>query len=225
MLQTETEPSSGVSPGWIFTGLFGLGLSLVLLLCVLPRPLALKLLDERGPMEMVSLVVYLLAILGLVSMLLHNAALASWGIAALLFLSVSEYNPGNLMTKWNDRQPGNPGDPVGLNVPGLMAISLVVVTIAAGLLFSSRGRFFSGLRHRGPEAWLVFVGWFFLMLSFIIDRIQGYFFNWHAGYRLEKGIFYASDVVEETLEFLMPFFFFFAILLWSRRRKHSEIGS
>ena len=217
MLQTETERSERTR--WIFAGLFGLGFALVALLYVLPRPLALKLLDERGPMEMVSLFVYLLAILWLVSMLRHQAGLAGWGIAALLFLSVSEYNPSDIMTKAIDRQLGNPGDPVGLNVPGAAAVSVIVLAIAAGLLVSSRGHFFSGLRHRVPQAWLVFLGWLFLVLSFLIDRIQGYVFNWHAGYRLEKGIFYASDVVEETLEFLMPFFFFFAILIWVRLRK------
>ncbi len=198
---------------------------MVALLYLLPRPVALKLLGERGPMEMVSLGVYLLGLLWLVYMSRQEPALAGWGIAALLFLSISEYNPADVMTKWIDKQPANPGDPVGVNVPGVAAIALITLWILAGLMVSSRGRFFTGFRYRAPETWLIFLGGLFLGLSFIIDRIQGYFFNWHRGYRLEKGIFYASDVIEETLEFLMPFFFFFAILLWSRRRKRGEIAS
>ncbi|HET9233898.1 MAG TPA: hypothetical protein VFP10_07145, partial [Candidatus Eisenbacteria bacterium] len=55
-----------------------------------------------------------------------------------------------------------------------------------------------------------------LPIAFLIDRIQLSRFNWHSGHRMEKGIFYGSDVIEETLEFLMPFFFLCAILLWSR---------
>ena len=190
MLQTETERSAGTSrrSGWIFAGLFTLGLGLVALLYLLPRPTALHLLDERGPMELVSLVAYALCVASLAFMLRTRPALAGWAIAALLFLSVSEYNPANLMTKWIDKQQSDPGDPTGVNALGVAAVSLVVLGIIAGLHGSSRGRFLAGLRDGAPENWLVLLGGFFLPISVVIDRIQGYFFNWYRGYRLEKGI-------------------------------------
>jgi len=227
MLQTETERSARTSPrsGWIFAGLFTLGLGMVILLYLLPRPTALHLLDERGPMELVSLAGYALGVVCLIPMVRHRPALAGWSIATLLFLSLSEYNPANVMTKWIDKVPSDPGDPIGVNVLGVALVSLVVLGLLTGLLWSSRGLFLTGLRESVPENWLILVGGLFLSLSFLIDRIQGYYFNWHRGYRMNKGIFYASDVVEETLEFLMPFFFLFAILLWSRRRERREIAS
>jgi hypothetical protein len=223
MVQTETERSSG--PRWIVPGLLGFGLAVVALLYALPRPAALHLLSERGPMEMVSLSVYALGVLSLAFMLRTRPALAGWAMAALLFLAVSEYNPGDVLTKWIDAQPANPGDPVGVNLPGAIALFLVVLGILAGLFFSSGRGFLNRLAKGAPENRLVLIGGLFLPISFLIDRVQGYYFNWHRGYRMEKGIFYASDVIEETLEFLMPFFFFFAILLWSRRRKRREIAS
>ena len=225
MLQTETELRPNSQYGqttrttWILAGLFGLGVAMVVLLYALPRPVALHLLDERGPMEMISLAVYVLGVLWLVFMLRHRPALAAWAIAALVFLAVSEYNPGDVLTKWLDVQPANPGDPVGVNLPGAIGLSLVVLGILAGLLVSSGGRFLNGVQKGAPENRLVLIGGLFLPISFLIDRVQGYYFNWHRGFRMNKGIFYASDVIEETLEFLMPFFFFFAILLWSRRAK------
>ena len=228
MLQTETErPTAAAARSrWIFAGLFGLGLALIALLYALPRPLAMKLLDERGPMEIVSLCVYGLGVVSLIPMLRSRPALAAWAIAALLFLSVSEYNPANLMTKWIDRPPPpDTGGPIGVNVLGVAAISLIVLVILAGLLVVSGRRFPTGLRDGATENWLALVGGCLLPVCFVIDKIQGYVFNWDRGYRMNKGIFYASDVIEEVLEFLMPFFFFFAILLWSRRGKRREITS
>jgi hypothetical protein len=227
MLQTETERSTSPPSGarWIIVGLLGFGLAMVALLYVLPRPAALRLLDERGPMEMVSLSIYALAVVSLAFMLRTRPSLTGWAMAALLFLAVSEYNPGNVMTNWIEVEPPIPGDPVGVNRIGVAAISLIVLGILAGLLASARSRFLAGLRHGELENWLALMGGLLLPIAFFIDRIQASRFNWHRGYRLEKGIFYASDVVEETLEFLMPFFFFFAILLWSRRRKRREITS
>jgi hypothetical protein len=222
MLQTEARRSlRATSPSrWIFAGLFGFGLAVAALLYVLPRPVALKLLDERGPMEIVSLCAYGLGVVWLIPMLGRRPALAAWAMAALLFLSVSEYNPADLMTKWLDKPPPpDTGGPTGVNVWGVAAISSIVAGILAGLLVSSRGSLARGFRDATPESRLALVGGCLLPVCFVIDRIQGYFFNWDRGYRMNKGIFYASDVVEETLEFLMPFFFFFAILLWSRRRK------
>ena len=227
MLQTETERSTSSPSGgrWIIAVLLGFGLAMMALLYALPRPAALHLLDERGPMEMVSLSIYALGVVSLALMLRTRPAPAGWAMAALLFLAVSEYNPGSVMTKWIEVDPPIPGDPVGVNLIGVAVISLIVLGILAGLLTSARSRFLTGLRRGDPENWLAFLGGLLLPISFLIDRIQARQFNWHRGYRLEKGIFYASDVVEETLEFLMPFFFFFAILLWSRRRKPQEIAS
>jgi hypothetical protein len=221
MIQTEAEPATGApsQSRWIFAGLFGLGLALVGLLYVLPRPTALHLLDERGPMEMVSLSVYALDVVLLLWMFPRRSAVAGWAVVGLLLLAVAEYNPRNVLTNLIEARPSNPGDPVGVQPLGVLAVSLIVLGILAGLVYSGRHRFWFGLRQGAPEIWLAVVGTAFLPVSFFIDRIQGSRFNWFSGHRMNTGIFYASDVIEETLEFLMPFFFFFAILLWSRRRK------
>jgi hypothetical protein len=131
-----------------------------------------------------------------------------------------------VLTKWVDvPPPPDTGKPTGVNVKGVIALSLIVLGIVGGLYLSSGRAFLRGVQNKRAENWLVLIGAVFLPISFLIDRVQGYYFNWDRGYRMNKGLPYASDVVEETLEFLMPFFFFFAILLWSRRRKPPETTS
>jgi hypothetical protein len=204
---------------WAIAGVVGLGFALGLLFYILPRPVALHLLDELGPMERVQLGVYTLDILFLLYLFPRRPALMSWSLAGVALLAVFEINPGNLFSKLVEAPPAVPGDPAGVHLWGILALSLVAFGILAGLVHSVRGSFWAGFRAGVPEMRVAAMGFWFQVIAFFIDRIQAKYFNWHAGYRLEKGIFYFSDVVEETMEFLMPFFFFFAILLWARLRK------
>ena len=193
-----------------------LGAGFVLLLYRIPRPIAMMLLDEAGAMESMSLWVYTLDIILLAVQVRRNPALVLWSVIALIYVAALEINPHNVFSGWLERRPPNPGDPVGVRPLGVLVLGGVALGLVIGLVRSTRGSFRSMLLGGSADARMATAGALILPVAFFIDRIQLSRFNWHSGHRMEKGIFYASDVIEETLEFLMPFFFLCAILLWSR---------
>ena len=215
-----TRPKPTNSLGMLAV-LLGLGGAFVLLLYLVPRPIAMMLLDEAGAMESMSLWVYVLDIVLLVLQVRRNPTLVLWSIAALIFLVALEVNPHSVFSNWLEKPAVIPGDPVGVRPLGLLILGGTALVLAIGLVRSTRGSFrrmLGGL----ADVRMATAGAVILPIAFLIDRIQLSRFNWHSGHRMEKGIFYASDVIEETLEFLMPFFFLCAILLWSRLPRSPE---
>jgi hypothetical protein len=142
-----------------------------------------------------------------------------WALAALSILALFEVNPGSRMSQWVETSPEDPGAPGSLNVPGALAVSCFLLLVFGGLVFSRGTTFLRALRAGATEAWIAVWGVAFQPLAFGIDLLQTTRFNWYRGYRMEKGIYFASDVVEESLEFLIPVLFLIALLYWERRRR------
>ena len=203
------------------TALFVLGLvgSLILGLYLVPRPFALRLLGERGPMETVSLGFYAVAALRILRSPGFCAGSRGWALAALSLLVVFEVNPGGWIEDWVESPPAVPGGPGGLDVLGALAVSGSVLLVFGGLVRSGGSAFVRAVRVGAAEARLAVLGAAFLPVTFGIDLIQTTRFNWHRGYRLEKGAYFASHVAEESMEFLMPVLFLLAVLFWERRRR------
>ena len=202
--------------------LLGLGGAFVLLLYLIPRPIAMMLLDEAGAMESMSLWVYVLDIVLLALQFRRNPALVLWSIVALIFLVALEVNPHSAFSDLLEKPAAVPGDPVGVRPLGLLVLGGLGLALVIALVRSTRRPFRSMLLGGSTDVRMATAGALILPIAFLIDRIQLSRFNWHSGHRMETGIFYASDVIEETLEFLMPFFFLCAILLWSRLPRSSE---
>ncbi|HET9233433.1 MAG TPA: hypothetical protein VFP10_04780, partial [Candidatus Eisenbacteria bacterium] len=87
---TGSKPANAIG---MLAVILGLGAAFVLLLYLIPRPIAMMLLDEAGAMESMSLWVYLLDIILLAIQVRRHPALVLWSITALIFLAVLEVNP------------------------------------------------------------------------------------------------------------------------------------
>jgi hypothetical protein len=105
-------------------GLLG---ALVLGLYLVPRPFAMRLLDEHGPLETVSLGIYGLTGFRILRSPWFSARTRGLALAALALLVLFEVNPGGRLAHWVESPPEDPGAPGSLNLLGALAVTAVLI--------------------------------------------------------------------------------------------------
>lgn len=183
-------------------------------LYLIPRDTALEFLGVGGSLGVLSTSLYLVA--ALLFGILETAAPRKGdyrGTAVLLTVGIIQWDP----TGWLARRATDPGHffdseiASGREKVAGAIVVLVLVALVVSFLVRHGKSWWTGLGQGDRVSVFAFVGVVLIPLSLVLDKIQGDMI-WQKGYRIRFGPKFAVEVLEETLEFLIPAFFLAAIL-------------